>query len=146
MPDRLEELQHQRALIQEHLTWLEHEIAALTVTRLTRSPFSPRDPVASLPPTSVSRAPQAPVAGLPADLPDFQVDSLNVQGDTRRGCLIYVALAIVVIGLGLTAIYFLAYRDHPVLFVPDKSEPTLVPFQAPAPKPPPAKPAPARKK
>jgi hypothetical protein len=146
MPDRLEELQHQRALVQEHLTWLEHEIAALTVTRLTRSPFPPRDP-AILPPPSASSPPHAPAASLPLDLPDFRLEASNVQGDARRGCLLYVALAIVVIGLGLTAIYFLGYRDHPVLFVPDKSEPTLVTYPAPAPKTPaPAKPAPAPKK
>jgi len=141
MPDRLEELQHQRALIQEHLTWLEHEIAALTVTRLTRSPFPPRDAATSSAPAAAN--PGLPVAGVPViDLPDFQVDAGSVRGDTRRGCLLYVAFAIILFGLGLIAIYYLGYRDHPVLFVPDKSEPTPVTYPAPAP----AKPAPAPKK
>jgi len=40
--DRLDELRKQRALVQQHLTWLDHEIAAVTVTRLTLPPFAMR--------------------------------------------------------------------------------------------------------
>ena len=82
MPDRLEELRHQRALVQEHLTWLEHEIAQVTVTRLTLPPFAFRPDksgTASRPPTPM------PDSAIP-ELSQFQVDPDNVQGDTRRGC------------------------------------------------------------
>ena len=151
MPDRLEELRHQRALVQEHLTWLEHEIAQVTVTRLTLPPFAFRPDksgTASRPPTPM------PDSAIP-ELSQFQVDPDNVQGDTRRGCFLYTAIALIALVLLCVVIYFVGYRDRPVLFVPDRAEPAIV-YPAGAPKTPaqpakgpaapaPAKPAPAKK-
>jgi hypothetical protein len=63
-------------------------------------------------------------------------------------------LALVLLCLVMAAIYFLGYRDHPVLFVPDKSAPTMIyptspaknpaatPAKRPAPATPPATPPP----
>ena len=145
MADRLEELRKQRALVQQHLTWLDHEIAAMTVTRLTLPPFAMRSgtrpPVA---PTATTPAvPMAPGAGVPIpELSDFQVDPDNVHGDTRRGCILYAAIALIVMALICGVIYFVGYRDRPVLFVPDKSGPTpTMVYPGGAPKPAPAKPA-----
>lgn len=150
MPDRLEELRHQRALVQEHLTWLEHEIAHVTVTRLTLPPFamrSDRPGTTSRPPTPM------PAAAIP-ELSQFQVDPDNVQGDTRRGCFLYTGIALIALVLLCVVIYFVGYRDRPVLFVPDKGTPTMVypasppktptqPAKGPA-TPPPAKPVPGK--
>jgi len=151
MPDRLEELRHQRALVQEHLTWLEHEIAQVTVTRLTLPPFamrSDRPGTASRPPTPM------PAAAIP-ELSQFQVDPDNVQGDTRRGCFLYTGIALIIFFAVLAIIYFVGYRDRPVLFVPEKSASAIVypagppktpaqPAKGPA-TPPPAKPDPGKK-
>src|ERR1017187_2955237 len=97
MADRLDELRKQRAVIQQHLTWLDHEIAAMTVTRMTLPPFAMRS--GTRPPVpGATAAPMkvAPAGGMPVpELSDFQVDPDNVQGDTKRGCLIYSALALV---------------------------------------------------
>ncbi len=145
MADRLEELRKQRALVQQHLTWLDHEIAAMTVTRLTLPPFAMRS--GTRPPVPTATTPATPMAPGPAagmvipELADFQVDPDNVHGDTRRGCIIYTAIAIIVMALICGVIYFVAYRDRPVLFVPDKSGPT--PTMVYPAKPAPAKPAPA---
>ncbi len=146
MADRLEELRKQRALVQQHLTWLDHEIAAMTVTRLTLPPFAMRSgtrpPVAPTA-TSPDEPPAAgPVAGLPIpDLADFQVDPDNVHGDTRRGCIMYAAIALIVMALICGVIYFVGYRDRPVLFVPDKSGPTPTMVYPGGQKPAPVKPA-----
>jgi hypothetical protein len=142
MPDRLDELRKQRALVQQHLTWLDHEIAAVTVTRLTLPPFAMR---------SSTRPPIAPTATTPSiplgsakpvvvpELSEFQVNPDEVQGDTRKGCIMYAALAFLVLVLILVVIYFVGYRDNPVLFVPDKADSKIV-YPAGTPQnPPPAK-------
>src|SRR6185312_12011020 len=93
MPDRLDELRKQRALVQQHLTWLDHEIAAVTVTRLTLPPFamrsSTRPPIA---PTATT--PSVPLGGaakpvVVPELSEFQVNPDEVQVDTRKGCILY---------------------------------------------------------
>jgi len=153
MPDRLEELRHQRALVQEHLNWLEHEIAQVTVTRLTLPPFAMRPDR----PGSVSRPPTpvpVPATAIP-ELSQFQVDPDDVHVDTRRGCFLYTGIALIIFVLVLAVIYFVGYRDRPVLFVPEKAGPTMVypagppktpaqPGKGPA-TPPPAKPASGKK-
>ena len=148
MADRLEELRKQRALVQQHLTWLDHEIAAMTVTRLTLPPFAMRS--GTRPPVApTATTPAVPVAGGPAagmpipELADFQVDPDNVHVDTRRGCIMYAAIAQIVMALICGVIYFVGYRDRPVLFVPDKSGPTPTMVYPGGQKPGPAKPAPA---
>ena len=137
MPDRLDELRKQRALVQQHLTWLDHEIAAVTVTRLTLPPFAMRG--TTRPPMSTATTPPIPGAKpvVIPELSEFQVNPDDVKVDTRKGCILYTALAFVILVLVLVVIYFVGYRDSPVLFVP-KSEPTVVyppgaPNAAPAP-------------
>ena len=110
---------------------------------------------ATRPPISTATTPATPLgaapgAGMPIpELADFQVDPDNVHGDTRRGCILYAAIALIVMALICGVIYFVGYRDRPVLFVPDKSGPTPTMVYPggqpkPAPAPAPAKPAPAK--
>jgi len=146
MADRLEELRKQRALVQQHLTWLDHEIAAITVTRLTLPPFAlrsgTRPPVGPTATTPAVPPAAGPAAGLPIpELADFQVDPDNVHGDTRRGCIMYAAIALIVMALICGVIYFVGYRDRPLLLVPDKSGPTPTMVYPGGQKPTPAKPA-----
>jgi hypothetical protein len=145
MADRLDELRKQRALVQQHLTWLDHEIAAMTVTRLTLPPFAMRSGTRPPVPTATTPAvPPGPAAGLPVpELADFQVDPDNVHVDTRRGCILYAAIALIVLIAICGVIYFVGYRDRPVLFVPEKSGPTPTMVYPTKPAPTPAKPAPA---
>ena len=134
MSDRLDELRKQRALVQQHLTWLDHEIAAVTVNRLTLPPFAIRQGTRG--PIPVPPAGAVPIP----ELSEFQVDPTDVQVDTRKGCILYAGLAFLVLILILVAIYFLGYRDNPVLFAPAKGGPTMVyPAGPPKTPPPPAK-------
>jgi len=107
MSDRLQNLLRQRALIQEHLAWLEREI-------------SQADGVPSLPPPA-NRPPQVaastttpaldPASEAEKILGRFQKDPSAVQTDTRRGCLLIVALALGITGLvAIVAYYF--YGRH----------------------------------
>ena len=144
MPDRLDELRKQRALVQQHLTWLDHEIAAVTVTRLTLPPFAMRSGTRAPMASSATTPPIAPAGGKPVVVPElseFAVNPDEVQVDTRKGCILYAMLAFVVLILICVAIYFFGYRDNPVLFVPAHNDTPGVVYPAGKPKPAPVKPA-----
>lgn len=122
MSDRLAELVRQRALVQEHLAWLNREIAAAAEAAKS----APAGPTAAR-----SAAPEAtsPSPPLPADIqpavplsappiaatasavdPDeiiarYQVAPTAVKQDVRKGCLLYFAGAFVLLGLVVTILY-----------------------------------------
>lgn len=133
MSKRLTELQRQRALLQEHLAWLDREIAAAqsaaapsaTPTPVVASPSpAPLAPSAPTPtPASplLDSLPANPAAHLPAPnaaAPD--VDQIiaqheqapgSLQHDTRRGCL--MAFWILLLGTFLVAgIAYALYARH----------------------------------
>lgn len=124
MSDRLAELVRQRALVQEHLAWLNREIAAAAeAAKSTPAPGGPtagRSPVpeAASPSSSLPAdiRPAAPLASPPiaatarAVDPDeiiarYQVAPTAVKQDVRKGCLLYFAGAFVLLGLVLTILY-----------------------------------------
>lgn len=137
MSDRLSELLRQRALLQEHLAWLDREID--TAARSTSTPSSaalprstPADatsfpllpalptvsvtaipPAASIPAVTarlavpVSPAATVVVPGAEAILDQYRVEPRSVQQDVRKGCFLYFAAAFVVLGIGVAALYFL---------------------------------------
>lgn len=99
MSDRLKEFQRQRALLQEHLAWLDREIA--------------REGANQPPPPSVSAAtPGAPtppspeVAGVGSDAAGEKAGAM--ASDAKRGCLIAFATGMVVF-FGLVAVAYLLY-------------------------------------
>lgn len=109
MADRLEELRRQRALLQQHLDWLDAEIAQ--VEPGAKPPESPR--------VSLAPAPAAPLGRpLPADaeaiLSQYRSDPGHVRQDVRKGCLLYFAGAMLLLGLGVAGLYLLLRREDPV--------------------------------
>lgn len=98
-PQRLAELQRQRDLVREHLNWLDKEIAA---------ELGP----ASLPALTVIPALEA-AASLPVP------DAVGAATSARRGCFLVFATAMVLIVIALVAVYFLRYRDRPIIFMSD---------------------------
>ena len=119
MPDRLDLLRHQRALVQEQLAWIDREIAELSSRAAPGTTPAPQTPPAPRP-SPVSPAPIAPIL---ADFPEYQADAASMQSAARRGCLMYAALAFALLIAATVALYFLAYRDHPVFFAGEKSAP-----------------------
>jgi hypothetical protein len=127
MADRLSELARQRALLSEHLAWLDREIADETVKRLvptqpsipsTPAPVSnaatpaaqPVTPAPVAPPTSFSAAnvvlPSPTTDDGSEILDQYRVTSTSVKQDVRKGCLLYFAAAFVLLGLVVAILYF----------------------------------------
>ena len=130
MADRLAELLRQRALLQEHLAWLDREIAkasnsaspALTAPPTPDPQAPPRlAPSIPAPPITVRRLPlaaSAPVIAPAADaratnadeiLEQYRVAPAALQTDIRKGCLLYFIGALVFVGVVVAGLY-LAFR------------------------------------
>ncbi|MDB6115939.1 MAG: hypothetical protein JWQ62_2884 [Lacunisphaera sp.] len=108
--DRLTELQRQRALLQEHLAWLEREIAreagaparpaAAPLPHLTQAPF----------PALAQRREPDPVAAQHAAeeiMARYQQPVADTTKDVKRGCYLYFALAMGLLILGVVGWYYL---------------------------------------
>lgn len=110
MPDRLDALLRQRALLREHLAWLEREIAAASAPTAGGTPGrSP--PIPTL--ESASRtgiAATGPAPNADAILDRYRPSPGSLQSDVRKGCFLYFAAAFVFVGLGVAALYFLIGR------------------------------------
>jgi hypothetical protein len=127
MPDRHSELLRQRALVLEHLAWLDREIASTNplsavpaVPTLPVAPSVTTPPAASMVPASdaadpaipllspVSAAQTEPVPALESDgiLEQYRVTPAAVHQDVRKGCFLYFAAAFVVLGIVVAILYF----------------------------------------
>lgn len=120
-PARLAELNHQRALVREQLAWLDREIAAESV---------------GLPPVGGPTL-TAPLAALgSAELQAaeaYQPDPVSAASDTRRGCLIAIAVIVLLVVAAFAALYFLRYSDRPLLFISSEDDSTAASAPATAP-------------
>ena len=115
MSDRLTELQRQRRLLQEHVAWLDREIAAESA----KSGATPAPLPAAVQSTPLESATLAAAAqrattqldsALPADaeaiLEQYATPPRSIQSDVKRGCFVYVALAAALLAAAVTALYF----------------------------------------
>jgi hypothetical protein len=136
MADRLAELLRQRALLQDHVAWLDREIAVASGSSTVALPGTP--PVAGSPvPASPGEipipTPEAPVpvtrpapiaTPVPAPTPTppagvavsaeeildrYRVEPRAVHTDVRKGCFLYLAAAFAVVIAGVAILYF-AFR------------------------------------
>ncbi len=110
-PQRLAELQRQRDLVREHLAWLDREIAR------EHNPT----PQAAAPAVAVVTVQPAPASSPPPPDSLPEPDPVASAAAARRGCLLLFVGALALLALGLTAIYFLRYRDRPLFFAPTES-------------------------
>lgn len=99
--DRLQELRRQRALVQQHLAWLDAEIAAAT-------------PSATLPASDAAAADPAPEALAPPATPEepealaqARAEAVNAPAQAKRGCWIVFAGALLLL-FTLIAVWALA--------------------------------------
>ncbi len=123
--DRLAELRRQRALIQEHLAFLDREIAsaegkpasAPTSTPLgvtAPSPAAQSQPGATKIPDPVTSPTAAEGADDEAEamLAEYRRPTGDVQRDVRTGCFLYFAAALLMLGLVVTILYFALHRTR----------------------------------
>ena len=100
MSDRLKDLQRQRALAQEQAAALEREIAREMGAASAPAPTSPSAPLAPTPPLP-------PAAAAHADelIERYGQQEKPVHDQVKHGCLLYLAGAFGVVGLGILALY-----------------------------------------
>lgn len=112
---RLDELLRQRALLQEHLAWLDREIAAEQSEQ--RAPTGPSPSPAAFSPTpndAVAVRPQPAPAEVEAAetqaeaiLAENRTPMSKLQQDVRLGCFLYFVAALAAVAAGVVALYFL---------------------------------------
>lgn len=141
MSDRLQELLRQRALVQQHLAWLDGEIAEASGDHTDASrPTAPRQafPTPVTPPIAASsyvasqaaatirhaastpvspavRADDNPSVAAAADaiLAEYRVEPSSLKTDVRKGCFLYFFGALAFVAIVVTVLYYaLSARPH----------------------------------
>lgn len=117
--DRLAELHRQRALLQEHLAWLDREIVeASPPTKPSGSGVAlPTPAITSAAPERSARevaipAPPPSGSGLAPDtiLDEFRVAPDTLRTDVRKGCILYFVGAFAVLALCIMVMYYALSR------------------------------------
>ncbi|HEY0968538.1 MAG TPA: hypothetical protein VGD88_14190 [Opitutaceae bacterium] len=115
--DRLKELLRQRALLAEHLAWLDREIAAAQPPKGTVATPMPADN-----PAIAGNAPAAgqprlvqPAVSAPATDVDALFDRLQTEEKSRgqfskQGCWLVFSILMLVSLVGIAALIFIRYR------------------------------------
>jgi hypothetical protein len=117
MSDRLNELQHQRALVQEQLAWLEREIAREMGQPAISSPQASA-PERKLPtpftaasfPLGSEKAPADVETEAEKILARYRHAEHPVKDDVRKGCFLYFALALALLVIAVLMVYFYHMR------------------------------------
>jgi len=103
--DRLTELQHQRALVQQQLAWLDREIA-----RESGAPAPEVNPgavgAAGMPP--VAPAVRTPTAE--EILAQYAPPTANTTRDVKRGCYLYFVFALGMLVICASSVYVIYTR------------------------------------
>jgi hypothetical protein len=102
--DRLEAFRRQRALLKEHVAWLDREIAAIEGG--TPPPQAPAEP----PPVAAFNP--AAEADAEAILAEYRQPSMSIQKRAKLGCLIYFAAALLLMVVAVTVLYVMVKRAH----------------------------------
>lgn len=128
-PERLSALKRQRALVAEHLAWLDRELASATAETPTSTdslfPTSPPPPQTVEPAPLPAQSEAAPDTSAPEEaaarlasanaranaiLEEYSTTGRFDPESTRRGCIL-LASAVLILGfVSLLVIYILRYR------------------------------------
>lgn len=107
MSERLRHLQRQRALLSEHLAWIDSEIASETTATSNAAPRAPA-------PAESIASPLSPAAIVPLEadalIEKYAAHERQNPDDLRRGCLYVFASAVLLFAAGVTAVWLLFYR------------------------------------
>ena len=106
-PEKLSQLRRQRELVQQHLDWLDAEIADNTGNQTT----SPSRDTPIAPALDQVDAAIAEIAGT-----GMKPYTLTSSTEAKRGCLILFFIIMGLLAATLVGIYFWKYSDRPLLF------------------------------
>lgn len=110
-PDRrLDDLQRQRALVQQHLAWLDREIAAAQSTAPTGPAALPPDAAPLAPRLSRPTPGAVPDTDAEAILDQYRSAAPTLKTEVRNGCLLYAGGALALLLLGAFALSFFLRR------------------------------------
>ncbi len=129
MSERLRHLQRQQALLREHLAWIEAEIAReAPVTESSPTPHPPSDGVSpvvagvpalavalsafptSTPLTASSSVARAATADADSLIERYAATERQNPADIRRGCFIVFFAALLLVAVGVAAVWLIFYR------------------------------------
>lgn len=111
MSDRLHELLRQRALMQEHLAWLDREIAASSENRPATQP---RPSPVPTPIASSTISSSIPVKDESEEiLRSYHQNPGSIQDDVRRGCFRYFFGALAALAAIVMIAYVIYRKKHP---------------------------------
>ena len=96
MSDRSDELRRQRDLLREHLAWIEREIAA-EAQRSGPAPLA--EPLPQISPSPVEDT------DAEAILSEYRRAGSSISTQTKRGCILYFALALAVFLVAILGFY-----------------------------------------
>jgi hypothetical protein len=113
MPSRLEELQRQRRLIQEHLTWLDQEIAKEAGASPSPGETLPIAPQVSAKPVSIEVQPARAEPMGDEILARYHEDPQSLQGNVKRGCFTLFGVALALVALVVALAYILYPKAVP---------------------------------
>jgi hypothetical protein len=110
MSERLRHLQRQRALLSEHLAWIDNEIARETPASSASTPrvAAPAESTTPPLPSSPSASPEIP-AEADVLMEKYAAQERQNPGDVRRGCLYVFASAVLLLAAGIAAVWLLFY-------------------------------------
>jgi len=106
-PDKISQFRRQRELVQQHLDWLDTEIA----NHSDGPPTLPNGPAPIVPALEQAEPAEADIVA-----PDMKPDPISASTEAKRGCLILFFAVIGLLVATLVGIYFWKYRDRPLLF------------------------------
>lgn len=116
MSDRLNELRRQRALVQQHLEWLDAEIAAAANRSRSIAPIPAATThgsgVAASPIESISLSDAPPAADFEALVAAQKSAPAQSAAEVKRGCFIAFALVFVALGLAVYGWYLYSKSQH----------------------------------
>jgi len=101
--DRLDEFRRQRALLREHLAWIDREIAGLEGNTPPAPPAAQPAAAASAPPVDVEAE---------AILAEYRKPPLSIQKQAKVGCLLYFFVALAIMASAVLVLYVLVKRAH----------------------------------
>ncbi len=104
MKNRLESLRAQRALIAQHLSWIDNEIACCGET--PPKPENPIIPIQQEPLIEQEKTEEAPDVTLTEFETEFEVRQQSIHNEVRNGIFLYTGIAAALLALLVVYVTF----------------------------------------